>query len=402
MGKAETYRVGAARGEITPSLAKKVYLAGFQVNRTAKGVLHPLTANALYVEDASGSALCLVALDLIGFQYPHVEQVRARVEHVLPRERVMVCATHTHAGPDTLGMWGKGWLGIPFRSGVDPEYMAFVVERAADVVEKAKADAKPAVLKVATFDTPPHWVRNERKGGGKYPRAVMLVAEQEGEEKPVVLLNFAAHPEALWDGNRLVSPDYPGPFRSWLERLGVRQALFFSGPLGAMLTPDVPLSARAEPRRAFIERFGRELADFTFGKLGAAVELAGPIRLVRRRLSLENRNPRFEWGKKLGLLVREIPAGKIETEMVAGSIGDWRFVTVPGEASPEVGDRLYDAIREGHRMIFALGNDELGYIIPAVSFAQREYRYEQSMSVGPHSAPTCVSTAYELVEELGK
>ena len=146
------FSAGTATTDITPGLERPVYLAGFAPNRRATGVLHPLEAGVLYLRRGD-EAVALVTVDLIGLLRPDVEAIRALVT-ALPPERVMICSTHTHAGPDTIGMWGKGALGVPFRSGVDPAYMEQLHASVADAVDRAAAAAGPAELGLGAFDAP--------------------------------------------------------------------------------------------------------------------------------------------------------------------------------------------------------------------------------------------------------
>lgn len=388
------YAVGTGKVDITPSLDKPVYLAGFAPNRTALEVLHPLEVHALYVRDSQESAVCLVTLDVIGFLHPSVQRVRKRVAHLLDPDRVILCSTHTHSAPDTLGLWGKAFLGIPYRSGVDKEYLARVEDAAVRAVEQAVASASPAGLVAGRFDVPDDLVRNDRKGGGSYPMAFVLGVVRDG--KPVAaLLNFGAHPEALWEKNRAVSADYPAPFRDRMADAGI-EALFFQAPLGAMLTPNVPPESDVAQRREYIEQMGVRLAALTSEALEKAEPLVGPVRLASKALNVANLNGRFTFAGKVGFIDRPIVNGVISTAMAFGCIGGLKFVTVPGEVSPEVGHELYEACGKGLSMVFTLGLDELGYIIPAEFFNLKEYRYETTMSVGPHAASTFVKTAYVL------
>jgi hypothetical protein len=393
----ETYFVGTGRVDITPSLDRPVYLAGFAPDRIATEILHPLEVHALYVRDSSGGAICLVTIDLIGFLHPSVLRVRARVTHVLDPQRVILCSTHTHSGPDTLGLWGKAFLGIPYRTGVDKGYLAGVEDAVVRSIELAVASAAPAELAAGRFEVPADLVRNDRKGGGSYPMAFVLGVVRDGQ--PVsALLNFGAHPEALWEKNRAVSADYPAPFRNRMADVGI-EALFFQAPLGAMLTPNVPPKSDQAQRRQYIEQMGTRLAELTRNALAEAEPLAGPVKLASTPLQVANLNRRFTFAGKVGFIDRPLEDGVIHTAMAFGCIGGLRFVTVPGEVSPEVGHELYQACGKGLSMVFTLGLDELGYIIPAEFFNLKEYAYEKTMSIGPHAASTFVKTAYALREE---
>ncbi len=396
---AAQYRAGAATIDITPSLREPVYLAGFAPNRTATSILHPLGISALVIDDGTQGRVCMVTADLIGLLNPVVERIRTRVAHLVAPEQLLVCSTHTHSGPDTLGLWGPALFGVNYRSGVNLDYLDRVVELAGRAVEEACAGLRPVELAATSFEAPPHWVRNDRQAGGHFPRATVLTAHDK-DGPYALLLNYAAHPEALWEDNRSLSPDYPAPLRNHLAALGWRHPLFFSGPLGAMLTPAVPVGADLDDRVRYIEFFGRMLAELTHRQAMDASPLDGPVRTARKQLSIPNENRRFTFAHKVGLIPRPMGDGTIQTEVFAGRIGALRIASVPGEPSPEVGDQIAEAIGGEPAMLMALGQDELGYIIPVDFFRNKEYKYEQTMSVGPHMAATVVSTIATLSEQL--
>ena len=50
-----------------------------------------------------------------------------------------------------------------------------------------------------------------------------------------------------------------------------------------------------------------------------------------------------------------------------------------------------------YRMVVALGNDELGYILHPDDWPRDLYKYERSMSVGPQTWPLLESAARELL-----
>src|SRR5262245_30598089 len=95
---------GFGEAEITPKLgAKPVFIAGFGHNRLATGVADPLFARAVVLKDGH-SSVALVSVDLVGFFHANVDNVR---KHLSGFDFVLVSSTHSHEGPDTLGLWGK-------------------------------------------------------------------------------------------------------------------------------------------------------------------------------------------------------------------------------------------------------------------------------------------------------
>ena len=377
----------AGHVDITPDPPEGVYLAGFAPNRTALGVRDPLEAGVLVLR-VGEATLTLVTVDLIGLGRHVVERVRARVTGV-PGEGLVICATHTHSGPDTLGLWGPTILGIiPRRSGVDPAYLDLLVARISEAIDACAARLEPACLKAASFEVAPEWTRNDRTEGARDDHAVALAVERPGGERLATLLNFASHPETLWEKNRQISPDFPGAFRRTVRARGGGVPLYFSGDLGGMLTPNVAPKADQAARDAYVEDLGRALAEQTLAELDAAAALPAPaIALARAEVVLPVENWRFRLGHRMGVLERAIEDRTITSEVNAITIGGIQAITVPGEALPELGARLRGELMSGeHRLLLCLGCDELGYILEPEMFDRRHYAYEQTMSMGRNTA----------------
>src|SRR5262249_13839170 len=94
----------------TPALrpdGPPVRSAGFGQGRDATGVHDDLTARALVLE-TGGVTVALVALDLIGFFHDDIVKIREEVGTRHPEigaASILVASTHTHAGPDVIGLW---------------------------------------------------------------------------------------------------------------------------------------------------------------------------------------------------------------------------------------------------------------------------------------------------------
>ena len=118
------FEAGAAQSVITPELSPQhpVYLAGFGHNRIATGVHEQLYARYLTLRIAK-QKLVLCSVDLIGLFYDDVLTVRREFEQTTPSAAfLIVAATHTHGGPDTLGLYGPRLL----ESGIDAKYLQWV------------------------------------------------------------------------------------------------------------------------------------------------------------------------------------------------------------------------------------------------------------------------------------
>ena len=370
------------------------------MGRPATGIHAPLAATALAIEGGDGETVVLVSLDLIGLLKVWIDRIRAAVTET-DGHRVIIACTHTHSGPDTLGYWGPSLLGLfPRSDGKNPNYMSWLVRSVAACIDDAVRAMRPARAKLATFQFDPAWCRNDRKRGADYPDTVALRLF-DNDDTIGTVVNYASHPEALWEQNRLISPDFVGPLRDALCADG-GDLVYFSGPLGAMLTPNVPADANASARQGYIEALGRALADAVAESLASAEELDANVTLQTVSVRLSNSNWRFRLLERLHLVDVRTQMGEVQSSVHRVSIGDaFELVTIPGELCPETGARLREDLEAPHAMIVCLAEDELGYILEPSMFDELEYGYERSMSLGRDTAETVLQAIRGLfpVEE---
>lgn len=147
----EELRLGWASGDVTPE--GPVLLRGQFHARVSEGVMDRLTVTALALESvrdgqAVGRAV-LVSCDYVGVPDGLRDAVRARLREKSPElDPSCVClnATHTHTGPELISSASApnhclpGDIGLPFKElgVIEPdEYIAFAVERIAEVVTEA-------------------------------------------------------------------------------------------------------------------------------------------------------------------------------------------------------------------------------------------------------------------------
>src|SRR5947209_15278795 len=150
-----TWNAGVAAAAVTP--AEPMWLAGWAVRaEPARGTLTDLYAKALAVEDGRGSRLVLLTVDLIAVSRDIAsavaEQVRQRWG--LPRERLLICASHTHGGPEVRPD-KVPFFHIPpeYARKIEP-YVAWLTARLVDVIGTALTDLRPARLTARQIAAP--------------------------------------------------------------------------------------------------------------------------------------------------------------------------------------------------------------------------------------------------------
>ena len=104
---------------------KKYYIAGYRINNPAVGVLDAPRAKAFWVDDNTGrGAVVFAAVDCVGLFSSDIADIKNSMSVFLNNvgcRSINICSTHTHAGIDTMGMWGP----LP-RSGRDKKYIEIV------------------------------------------------------------------------------------------------------------------------------------------------------------------------------------------------------------------------------------------------------------------------------------
>ena len=96
----QDWKAGIAKVRITP--ARSLWMAGYgSRDRPSEGAAQQLHAKALALEDQGGKRVVLVTADILGFPRDLAQRVTREAERLysLPREAVMLNASHTHAGP---------------------------------------------------------------------------------------------------------------------------------------------------------------------------------------------------------------------------------------------------------------------------------------------------------------
>ncbi|MBI5508803.1 MAG: neutral/alkaline non-lysosomal ceramidase N-terminal domain-containing protein [Deltaproteobacteria bacterium] len=361
-----------------------VWIAGYGNDRPAQGVHDPVWARALVLRQGD-TTIALVALDAIGYFFDEVAAIRASLDPALGIDLLLVSSTHTHQGPDTVGIWGYD----EGTSGVDPAHMARLQVEIKDAVVEAVANLRPAKAFVASgaAGVHPDPEVTAAKGinnlimDGRDPvvidsemRVLSFVAM---DGAPIAtLVNWQNHPESLCSRNSYISSDFVHYLRLGVEagvhRAGVDvpgtggMAIYVNGAVGGMQSPggihvvdldgtviaetcrhttsvDDPFFARP---RAFGELAAldalRLLADNAVFLTDTSLAFASK----RFRLPIENwgyhamfltgvfyGRHMYDWDPSQQITESNLP--KLETEETVWRLGPVEAITLPGELLPE-------------------------------------------------------------------
>lgn len=391
--------IGYAQDAITPSLERPVFLAGFDRDRRAVGVHDDLFVRVLALQDGS-SPLALVAVDLIGLGRKVSQRCEKRLRKVIPGLHLVLACTHTHHGPDTIGLWGPNER----TRGVDWLYMHFLENRVIDTVKRAFQHTVPASLRTCSVYVP-GVVKNARDPEILDQEITCLqFVDPDSNQVLVTLANFPCHPETLWKDNPQITSDYPHYLRQQLDCFSQAPSLFFSGALGGMMTPDV-----SEHTFTDAEQIGIMLAQAASDSLTRQT----PINLDSysyQRLEYQStlQNPLFEQAMRYRLVRDTIfQNNQILTEVGLLRLGPVWLAHVPGELLPKLGLQLKQTMRSSGASvtgILGLTNDEIGYILPDEDFIYPPDpldpgdHYEETMSTGPNAGSQLMYALESLIK----
>ena len=397
MGSNYQFVAGACAIEITPLNYRNIYLAGFAPNRLATEVLDPLFVRVLYLSDGQ-TELAIAALDLIGLTYNTAIQIRQAVG-TIDSENIFLCCTHSHSGPDTLGLWGPAVGEIPFSSGIDRNYMNRLKKLAVHAVRKAKKRAVPATIGFAENSARKDdltW--NVRQPGFMdHALTVMKVDRQDNGRTIATCVNYASHPESLWDMNNRISPDYPASIHRTLERALGGISIFVSGALGGMVTPGIDEDAQLAERESFYMSYGRKLAKIALDTAREIKAEKNPkIAVKTKNISMPMKNLRFLFAAGLGFFDRSMENQEVTTQVGQIRVGRANIATMPGELTPAVGLRIKSRIKGEPKFLFGLCNDEIGYVLEKSVFEDPLFEYESSMSLGAETADILADALHDI------
>lgn len=371
--------VGVARRDITPSAATappdgSVYLGGygFGPERPSTGVLQPIYVRAIvitgdggtvaFAENETQGAFAAYRSGPYGAIDVAAEIERASGGAIL-RTSVIVGSDHSHAGPDTTGVWG----------GLPDSYLAFLREQTVGAILDAYAARRPARLWTGSadatelirsqFDEPP----NDRVDG---ELRVLLATDPGGDPlHPFgMLINYAAHATVMGSGNTLISGDWPAVVAASIEAgLGVETALVMVADVGRTQPRDGDVPGDTDVEK--LDAYSAVVEQRVLAAVAAATPReGGTVAATQLFLREPYANPFFPLSFLGSQISRDdsppwLAGETVGTVVGAARVGDVLFAAIPGEGYPAIQLTLEQQVAADEHFVFGLANDQLGYLI---------------------------------------
>ena len=377
------------------------FLAGYGRNRQTTGSHDPLLARATVLSDAEFT-VALVAVDNIGLTRPDIQRVQQRSAELLLAtglpmnpDHIIVSSTHTHAGPDVMGLWGKhAWT-----SGRDPALLASWIETIAQVVSTAAKSRQPVHVRAASAPVPQAWVENRSEPDSlDNTLATLALVHAHSGEPIATLTNYACHPTVLGPDNTLSSADWVSGFYETMAANQTGVHLFLQGAIGGWVQPVQKDRTIQEARR-----YGHALAKATLAlQQEATTESAPRLDIATATVHFEMDNFGFQLLMLLGVMERPTAPAGVPADIAWLRIGRSQFLTHPGETAPtySVASRALLGSADP-TFILGLTQDALGYILRPAFFEDDapypDAQYLTSVSLGAETGPTLMQALNTLV-----
>lgn len=432
-------KVGIGETVITPD--KNIQMSGFARSQVSTGVHDDLHARSLVIEDANENAVLLMTVSLVGISSQTAEQIRKRVNENtgIPVEKIVISATHTHAGP--LVEEGTPYSDLVIDKCVESAVIAW----------NTRVPGRVGIESTEVFELG----RNRRRllYGGLHPDPEVAVIKIEDKKGRLlgVAFNYGCHPSGLDWQNTLISENWPY-FAIRKIKKAVGEHLWVAYYQGAEGNINVGYSAELSavgaemPIRNFwyIEKKGNQMAEAILEALPTIktsnhqivkttsdtfeypLRSSYPFTVDEAKLNLSEaehklevlkENPEFLQSRTLDNARVKVFAEKqkldaakrffnkeqytqtIAIKQQAVRIGDAVFVTFPGELFAEIGLKIKNHSPYGKTFIIGLTPGGKGYLPAANEFIDGDYEVNGSI-YGVQTEDACVKFSMELIRKV--
>lgn len=388
------FEVGVFSSVVNPPIG--TFIAGDRQNRRFTGITDSLFAKCAIISDTKNT-VALVTIDCIGLMYPDLLKIReevAKQQFPIPFsvENIVISSTHTHAGPDVVGIWGKDFS----QSGVNPEYMQFLIKTVAKGIKNALHQRQPAYAQYIETSFGEDWVANICNE--EIDRSVnCLIFKGKRDNLILSMTNFACHPTFLDAVQSEVSADYLATF---YKKMGANlggEHLFLQGAIGGWIQP---IKGKGKKSEAY--KMGNEFAEAVIFALKKPTDLKGDvINFKSKKVTLKVDNEAWKQLSTNGLIDRKV-GDTIESEMALFAIGEAQFVTHPGETAPFYALKTKEMLTGNPKFILGLSQDALGYILKPSYYSDSTLPHAEYMtrtSLGKDTGPLILQTIKELRDD---
>jgi hypothetical protein len=424
---------GCAQVNITPPLG--IPLIGSK-GQPSDDILDDLYAKALVLDDGT-STIAIISADLL---YTPLEEITNPVRRIIkkktniPERNVLLCATHTHSGPEVFTRSKlKPKDEVP-NSEIDQSYLQTLIQKIAGsvlIAHKNMQEVKVGAAKghvpeilynrrprsadgsvTMAFTLPPEVTetrRIETDPEGDTRVTFELADEQEqldfGPIDPEVcvlrvedanghiiasLVNFGCHPVSIYPHlSTSISADYPAHAAQVVQQAEGGICLFALGLAG----DTVPIRRGPKPCRQIGRALGGEalkrLQLVTTTKDVTLQALKRRIKFPTKKASSPDPNTADDEGREY-----------VATEIQVLRLGDIYILGLPGEILVEVGLQIKKRAGLENLFVVTLSNDTIGYVCHSAAYDEGGYESGSATNLAKGAGEIMIKEALELLNQI--
>ncbi len=437
------FTCGFGKAILTPKdiTSEKYYIAGYDSNNPAEGVLDDMYARAMYIDDnTSRGGIVICAIDAVGISRKDINDIRRLVieSGKIPSVKAInICSTHSHSAIDTQGLWGEKIT----KTGKNNKFMCSLKKLTAKAIVEAYNNRQDGEIFYSVKETED--LQFDCRTPDTYDRNLTKIHFKPFDgNKDIYLINFASHAELLGNKTKRVSADFPAyMIKEIEENNNGAEAMFINGAIGGMISAkEIKKVYRNEiDCEAYTKEFGKTLGE-TVNNMNDETKLSACVNSKNIPVRIKAENFVLILARMLKVLNNDIARTEKRTsacilsevgyiELGESEIG---MFLIPGELFPELytgeflgketsatGSEadyipLKDMGKAKHKFVVGLCNDELGYIVPKNDFflnndtpyinsAKDRFdrnHYEETNSTGPMTAGIILDSMEKLISSV--
>ncbi|MHC4110850.1 MAG: neutral/alkaline non-lysosomal ceramidase N-terminal domain-containing protein [Planctomycetota bacterium] len=424
---------GCEKVNITPPLG--IPLIGSK-GKPSDDIIDELYAKAMVLNDGN-TTIAIVSADLL---YTPLEEITNPVREIIqektgiPEKNVLVCATHTHSGPEVFARSKLPSKGRMPASEIDQSYLQTLIRKVADSVLIAYNNMQEVKIGVAKGQIPEIvYNRRPKTGDGSVRMAFTLTPEVIATQKikygpegsvrvtfdykheealldfgPIdagvcvlkvedvnggivgSLVNFGCHPVCIYPYlSTSISADYPAYTTQVVEQMEGGICLFALGLAGNT----VPVRRGVKPR----QQIGKALGGETLRRL-QMVTTTGSATL--KALKKEIKFPTKKAPLPDGTADDNKTIDYVTTEIQVFRLGDIYILGLPGEILVEVGLDIKKRAGLKNLFIVTLSNDAIGYVCHHQAYEEGGYEPGSGTNLAKGAGEIMIREAMDLINQI--
>lgn len=399
-----SFRAGAAKVDITPSIEQGIRLSGYSGRvEPANGIFDNLYVRAVVVDDGTTRAAVITG-DVTSISNEFWEAMTTRIvaETGIAQDHILLAATHSHAAPSLSRI-------DPTQSDAQSVFQCAVADKILGALKQAIERLQPAVLGVGTGTANVNINRVARLEGGSYwlgknpggpsDKTVHVLRIATPDGAPIaVLVNYGVHCTTLSSENFSISGDIAGACSRYVEKeLGDEAvALWTSGAGG----DQAPLyNQQTTPK--FVSAMGEILAIETLRVMDSLRMSADvPIQAAQCVVTCPGKRTVRERGYNREGVYESEDADPVDIRLSLILLDRVALAGVSGEVLTMIGQRLKAESPFNQTMMITHCNGSSGYLADDAAFEILSYETVSSRVKEGYADDAIVNGFLDMMEGM--